>query len=199
MSIVLEVAVFYGNSSIIETHQRSIHKILPEFDGFIDSIHAKGHKPSVWADLVLWETLEQAKTASKTVQHDHRFGPYFGGISRIDVFGHYQGLDKRSFQTLADAPIIELAGYEQNTDIAARENIHHALSDSSAALIKILCSRIHGAEGAPAPDSLDLIGWKSMDDHHNAPKKILARYPKLAPVFDSSKDMTIIETFSNLR
>ncbi len=89
---VMELVAFTvkdeAQKSYVST-QKEIHDFVSTFDGYISSIALKGlEAPKTFVDMVLWDSLEDAKTAAKAFEAWPACGSVMEKISEMKVMTH---------------------------------------------------------------------------------------------------------------
>jgi len=196
---VVEIAVYTVKASGFKALQRSAHQNLGTFPGFVTSLPlVHPDKTSLFADLILWDSEEAAKSASQIIGKDDRFKAFIAGIDNIRVFAHYTKITRNMFGSLQDSPFVELAGFPAGDETAqqARKKVHQALSGSDDVVVTIPAVLQGHQEGPKTPGAMDLIGWMSKHAHANGPSTVLRVYPELKPLFEGSTDeMPVFDLF----
>ena len=72
--------------------------VVKAMPGYQDGVSMKNADGSLYADILFWDTLEQAEQAAKSFETQSRFDPMRKGISEIVVYRHYAvDYDKTQF------------------------------------------------------------------------------------------------------
>ncbi|VAW88621.1 hypothetical protein MNBD_GAMMA17-2291 [hydrothermal vent metagenome] len=90
---VIEIAIFtVKEESITEmvTIRKSIKEVLKSFDGFkeIEALNPIDDG-RVFADIVKWDTLQNAKKASEAFMEEERLKPFMEAIEEVKFMGHF--------------------------------------------------------------------------------------------------------------
>lgn len=78
------------NEQKVQKAMESLNTIITEFDGFRNRTLAK-NKDGVWMDLIFWETMEDAKSASEKIMDNEEASTAFKVIDRKEMqFYHFE-------------------------------------------------------------------------------------------------------------
>lgn len=195
---VLEVAVFAVRSpdSFAEIQQRA-HTALATLRGHCTGLRLRGGASGSFADVVAWESLEAAQSASVLVRDDPRFAPLMASIVELKLYAHYRvGADVvRLVDALRRAPLVEVAAYAVH-DVAVHLAVHGQVHEAVRAEPGFRAGA--GARQVEAPDAFaDLVGWESAEAHHRAGAALQAQ-GALSAFFSGIGEMKVFELFSVL-
>lgn len=84
LSIVAEIVIFQLNNDVDEAQflkdAKATDAVVRAASGFLSRQLSKG-EDGRWTDYILWQSLEQARDAAKTVVNDPAFGPFGSAIN----------------------------------------------------------------------------------------------------------------------
>jgi heme-degrading monooxygenase HmoA len=91
---VVEVAIFTVKENSIKEMKairETIKEVLKGFDGFkeIEALNPVGDG-RVFADIVKWDTLKNAKKASEAFMVEERLKPFMEVIEEVKFMGHFK-------------------------------------------------------------------------------------------------------------
>jgi len=149
------------------------------------------------ADILAWETPEQAKAASELMQNDARFAPFVSAISGIGHFGHYWADTSAESiaASLSEAPLIEIALYSVQ-DATVHTPIHGLVHERLSARDDML-----GGARLTADEEEngfgDLLTWSSKEAHESAGQAMMGQ-ADLAPFFGGMNPPHVFALFSTV-
>ena len=193
----LEIAVFEARDPDgFAGRQAKLHAQLRDlFDGHVASIGLRSlSEPQVFADLVLWESLDAAEAAAAALQEIEDLAWFRQEIGPIRFFDHLQpSAGDDALAQVAEAPVVEvvlskprhLAAYV--TAHATLHNDHLDAADSVVSHLRLL-PNANGITG-------DVNGWTSADAMMEMAPAMMQR-PELAPVFDERNEMMLFMPFT---
>jgi heme-degrading monooxygenase HmoA len=192
---VLELAVFTVRTpKTFSTIHQQTHDALATLAGYRTSVKLRGLSDGVFADLVVWDSLEAAQQASHAVREDPRFSSLMSSIAALKLYAHYR-LATDTTALLAQlrlAPVVEVAAYtvrDVAVQLAVHGQVHHAL--------RSLEGHRSGAPAHQIEDPThfaDVIGWENPEAHKRASEAILQR-ADLAAFFSGIQEMKVFELF----
>jgi len=129
----IEVAVFTVRApeSFTELQHRA-HDVLAMLRRYRTSLRHRGVTDRLFADLVVWDSLEAAQIGSGTVREDPRFAPLLSSIAELRLYAHYRpDVDIGDpVSELRRAPVVELAAYavrDVGVHLEVHGRVHNAL------------------------------------------------------------------------
>jgi hypothetical protein len=195
---VLELAVFSVHApDTFPTTQSRTHEALATVSGHRTSLRLRGMTDGLFADLVVWDSIEAARQASHTLPEDPRFAALMSSIAEIKLFAHYQpSVDPTALLAeLRRAPVVEVAAYAVR-DIAVHVDVHGRVHRA----LQTVAGHRGGAPAQQVDDPgqfADLIGWENLEAHQRAGAALQAR-ADLAAFFSGIGDMKVFELFAVL-
>ncbi|MEM9811039.1 MAG: hypothetical protein AAF913_00075 [Pseudomonadota bacterium] len=149
------------------------------------------------ADILAWETPEQAKAASDLMRSDARFAPFVEAITEIGHFGHYRADTAADAikARLDDAPLTEIALYtvqDASAHEPAQVGVHKALATLDGMLGGARLTLDGEANGYG-----DLLTWGSKADHEMAGQALMGQ-ANLAPVFGGMNPPHVFALFTTV-
>ena len=195
---VLEIAAFTVRApDAFSAIQHRTHDALATLPGYRVGLPLRGMTDGLFADLVVWDSLEAAQHASNVVREDPRFVELVTSITGVKLYAHYRlGQDTETLLTeLRRAPVVEVAAYAVR-DAAVHLEVHARAHDA----LRALAGHRGGAPAQQIEDPshfADLIGWEDVSAHQRAAAAMQER-DELAPFFSGIGEMKVFELFSVL-
>jgi hypothetical protein len=194
---VLEVAVFeVGAPASFAPIQRRAHESLATLRGYGEGLRLRGKTEGLFADVIAWDSIDSAQSASKLVREDARFAELMASITKVQLYAHYRlrGDITTLMAELRRAPVVEMACYTVPDRSLELDHLHDRLHE----LVRAMTGYKGGAAGHQVEDSkglADLVGWEDAQAHDRAGAELQAR-PELAPFFSGIGEMKVFELFS---
>jgi hypothetical protein len=196
---VLELVAFkvHAPDAFPEVGQQA-HRVLSSLDGCCESLQLADLSQDLFADLVIWTSLEAAQDASRVVAEDPRFAALRANIAELRLYAHYQlGAEPGVlFEALRAAPVIEIAAYGVR-DIAAQQEVHPLLHEA----LRGMSGHKGGAPAQQLEDPsqfADVICWGDLEAQALASDAMMAR-AELAPFLAGMEEMKLYHLFTVLR
>jgi hypothetical protein len=212
---VLELAVFtVREPDSFPAIQRQTHEAVATLSGHRAGLRLRGLRaptssgglgsppalrapPNLFADLVVWDSLEAATRASNQVREDPRFAPLMTSLAELKLYAHYRlvGDPSALLAELRGAPVVEVAAYAVR-DVAAQLEVHGRVHEA----LRALAGHRGGAPARQVEDPsqfADLIGWEHREAHQRAGAALQAR-ADLGAFFSGLAEMKVFELFSVL-
>lgn len=165
--LMLEIVVFrVKDAASAEPLRAGAHARMAGYPGFVRALRLVSvDDPTLFADVVQWNSLADARAAMSRAEEDPVVVPFFGALGPIVSFGHYPltvAAAGELLAQLAKAPVIEIAAYTVKDDAQqaiAQPRLHKALRGMS---VVIGNAPLKAAEGS---GYIDLIGWQGNEAH----------------------------------
>lgn len=193
---VAEVAIYHvTDPDSFPAMMAAVMDEVGEMPGLRNCVHMRSLKdPTLFADVNLWDSMEEALAAAKQVETEDRFKPFMNRIKEIKLFGHFvpgqDGSVLREF--LADGAAIELAVYsvkDPSVQGKPRQSVYKALEATDAFFGGLPLSPAH--EGEPY---VDFIAWSSEKEGMMTAESMMAKEEHKA-FFANAETMSMFEFF----
>ncbi|RED47989.1 hypothetical protein [Aestuariispira insulae] len=193
---VAEVAIYHvADPENYPAMMAAVMEEVGEMPGLRNGVHMRSLKdPTLFADVNLWDSLEEAVAAAKQVETEDRFKPFMNSIKEIKLFGHFvpgqDGSALRKF--LADGAVIEMAVYsvkDPAVQEGPRQSVYNALQKTDAFFGGLPLSPAH--EGEPY---IDFIAWSSEKEGMATAESMMAMDEHKA-FFANAEKMSMFEFF----
>lgn len=195
-SQVAEVAIYHvSDPDGFPAVMSDVMKKLGEMPGLKECIHLRSLKsPDLFADVLLWNSMDEAVAAAKIVETDERFKPFLASISEMKLMNHFkpdfQDVSMQKFRSGGAA--IEMAVYtvkDSKIQDQPRKNVYRSLTDTDSFLAGIPLSPAQ--EGEPY---IDFIAWTS-EKEGGATAQTMMGKPEHKAFFGNADQMTMFEFF----
>lgn len=178
----VEVAVFTVRSpDSFEAVQRQTHAELRTLGGFRESLRLRGTTSrGLFADIIVWDSLEAAQEASARVEEDPRFGALRTSLDQVCLYAHYAPYDGRVLERLGEAPVVEITAYTLRSSGALAEG-HEQIGTE----LRRQPGYLVGGSWRQLEDSnqfVEIVGWERTEDCEAASAALRTR-PHLANLF----------------
>ena len=193
---VAEVAIYrVKNPDQFPAMMASVMDMVGEMPGLRDGVHMRSLKhPDLFADVNIWDSLEEAAAAAKRVETEARFKPFMERIVEIKLFGHFQpgtdGAELRKF--LAEDAAIEMAVYSVKDPALQGEPRQRVYAELAAT------EAFHGGMPlvpAKAGDPyIDFIAWTSEKEAMETANAMMAKEAH-KPFFGNADVLSMFEFF----
>jgi hypothetical protein len=193
----LEIAVFEAvDADGFARKQEDLHRALASlFDGYVGSLGLRSvSEPSVYADLVLWESATAARVAADAIGDKEELAWFQREIAGIRFFDHLSPAAhaQATLTTIGEAPVVELVLVKPAASAdefgAAHEALHVELAASEVVVGELrLELNDKGVAG-------DVNGWADVEAMEEMGPIMMAR-PEFGPVFDQENELVLFMPF----
>lgn len=193
---VVEVVVYKAKgTNNFEDVRKKAHALISQKAGFVGSARLKHFdEPDTYADLVVWNGLENAHAAAAAVERESEFLQFQQSINSVTLFRHYDlsvtGHDL--LNRVAKMPVVELAAYEARdgkAQSALQREIHTALKGKPGFVEGLPLAAANNQR-----EMLDLVGWTTPQANHDAATAMQADQ-KHAPFFEGIQTLHFFGLF----
>lgn len=194
---VLELVVFrVTDAGTAEPLRVAAHERIATYPGFVRALRLCAvEDPLLFADVVLWRSLADAKAAMGRAESDPAVLPFFGALGPIVSMGHYALTPAASpnlLATLARAPVVEIAAYtvkDAGLQDAAQPALHEALRGMPVVIGNAPLKPLEGEH------YIDLIGWQSAAAWQATGEQMQGD-PQAAAFFSNVGEMKVFALFA---
>lgn len=193
----LEIAVFEAvDPDGFAAKQGDLHRALASlFDGYVASLGLRGvTDPTVFADVVLWESETAAQTAAAALGETEELAWFASEIAEIRFFDHLApARDARAaLSSIGAAPVVEIVLMKPAVaeGFAAAHQALHAELLAADVVVEELRLEMNG-NGVVG----DLNGWTAGDAMERMGPTMMAR-SDFQPVFDPENEMLLFMPFT---
>ena len=194
---VVEIAVFEANDPEgFALKQPKLHAQLRDlFEGYVGSLGLRSRaEAGVFADVVLWESVEFAQAAAAAMGDLAELAWFSGELGTIRFFDHLPPAgDWDAIVNAAMAPVVEIVLVKPVDPVAfasAHASLHEDHLDKADAVVSHLrlLANANGIAG-------DFNGWRDHDAMEAMGPAMMER-PELAPAFDEANEMLLFMPFT---
>ena len=196
MGVGFEIAVYEAKDPEgFAIDQLRLHEMLGSFLAFVRSVSLRSaSEVAVFADVVVWESLEAAKAAAEELQSRPDMAWFGEALGPIKCFDHFEAdMDPvEQFERLESAPVLELVVIrpgDADAFQAAQAVLHDQRLEARDGVVGHVRLPVN-ANGLAG----DFIGWR---DHAAMEQTGAAMMddPALAPVFSDTNEPVVFVTF----
>lgn len=193
----LEIAVFEAaDPNGFAAKQGDLHRALASlFDGYVGSLGLRSATdPSVFADVVLWESETAAQTAAAALGAMDELAWFASEIAGIRFFDHLVPARdaQAALASIGSAPVVEIVLMKPavaDRFTAAHQALHAELAATDVVVDELrLEMNGNGVAG-------DLNGWTAGDAMQQLGSTMMAR-SELQPLFDPENEMMLFMPFT---
>lgn len=186
---VTEIAIVRIKDEALGKHAQDVAlNTIATWPGFIQSVKLTAtDDPTLVADIVLWESLELALSASDRFKTDTGVTEYRQAVSELIITDHFVQLgDESDWNVLPGDGVLETAittVKDPNVHEVLQQAVHTHLENQSAYKNGW---RLQGRPGEAL--SVDLINWTNKDAAEETAKSVMAD-PAYSSFFEGVQDM----------